>query len=87
MSFLTWILLGLTAGMIAQAVAGGRRHGCIFTIVLGVAGALIGGALFNLVGGDGSIDSFTWGSLLTAVIGAFILILISDGLSRGKGPQ
>ena len=58
MEIIVWIVLGLIAGAIAKAVMpGDDPGGIILTIVIGIAGALIGGFLWNLLtGNDGYGD-------------------------------
>ena len=51
MNILSWILVGLVAGIIAKLLMPGRDPGgCIITILLGIAGALLGGFLAGLFG-------------------------------------
>ena len=58
MSVFGWIVMGLLAGGLARVVVPARGQGCLYTIVIGVLGALIGGALATAAGiGDG-IDGF-----------------------------
>ncbi len=84
MTFLTWILLGLVAGAIAKLLMPGRDpQGCIITIVLGVVGALLGGWLATKLGWGGAVSGLNIPSLVTAVLGA-ILLLIIWRLIRGR---
>lgn len=85
MGFLAWIVTGFIAGALAQRVTGAERGGCISTIVVGVLGALIGGALFNAVGQRG-IGEFGLWSILVAFLGATLLLLVLQaiGLRRGR---
>ena len=54
MGILSWIVFGLIAGVIAKLLMPGRDPGgCIVTMLLGVAGAFVGGFLFRLVTWDG----------------------------------
>lgn len=75
MSILWMILLGLIAGAIAKLIMPGKDPGgIIVTIVLGIAGSLLGGFLFNAIGiGDG--DDATAG-LIGSVLGAIVLLAI-----------
>jgi uncharacterized membrane protein YeaQ/YmgE (transglycosylase-associated protein family) len=70
-----WILTGLIAGSFAQRVTGTERRGCLFTLVVGVLGAIIGGVLFQAVGSRGVAD-FSWWSLFVAFIGGSLLCLL-----------
>ena len=72
--FLGWIIIGALAGFIAKAIVPGREPGgCIVTILLGVAGALLAGFLGNALGwykpGDGA-------GFLAAIIGAVLILFI-----------
>src|SRR5260221_9728405 len=46
MGFLTWIVVGLVAGVLASLVMGGTGYGLIGDIIIGIAGAFIGGGVF-----------------------------------------
>lgn len=80
---LSWILFGLVAGVIAKLLMPGRDvGGCIITIVIGIAGALLGGFLATRLG-FGGISGFDFRSLVIAVIGSILLLLIFRAL-RGR---
>jgi len=70
-----WIITGLLAGSFAQRVTGTERRGCLYTLVIGVLGALIGGALFQAAGSHG-VSDFSWWSLFVAFIGGSALCLL-----------
>jgi len=57
---------------------GTEKKGCLGTIVVGILGALIGGALWRLATGDdtSAFDDFNWQSILVAFIGASALLLV-----------
>jgi uncharacterized membrane protein YeaQ/YmgE (transglycosylase-associated protein family) len=81
MSIFGWIVMGLLAGALARVVIPSRNQGCLFTIVVGVLGALIGGALSSWAGiGDG-ISGFNLGSIVIAFLGACLLLLVLQALS------
>ncbi|HEY8582368.1 MAG TPA: GlsB/YeaQ/YmgE family stress response membrane protein [Capillimicrobium sp.] len=70
------IILGLLAGFIAKALLPGDDPGGFFvTILLGLAGALIGYFIFTRLLGIGDNDMFDLGGLLGAIIGTMILLL------------
>lgn len=84
MTILAWIVLGLIAGAIAkQLMPGDQRGGIILTTLLGIAGALIGGYIGRALGYV-STEVFSWGSLLWAVIGSFLLLLIGGLLTKRR---
>jgi uncharacterized membrane protein YeaQ/YmgE (transglycosylase-associated protein family) len=82
-SWLAWIVVGLIAGAIASRVVAGRGFGCLADIVVGVAGAIIGGFLLStLFGASGTIGF--WGSLIVAFIGAAALLAVLKLVSGGR---
>lgn len=71
---LGWIIIGGLAGLIAKALMPGRDPGgCIVTILLGIAGAIVAGYLGRMMGiyGEGDPVGF-----IAAIIGAFIILFI-----------
>ena len=82
-SWIAWIIVGLIAGAIAARVVAGRGFGCLADIVVGVAGAIIGGFLLSsLFGVSGSVGFF--GSIVVAFIGAAVLLAALKLLSGGR---
>jgi uncharacterized membrane protein YeaQ/YmgE (transglycosylase-associated protein family) len=74
MGCLSWIVLGLIAGALAKLIMPGRDPGgIIITILLGIAGAVVGGFLGTLLG-FGDISGFDIRSVVIAVIGAIVLL-------------
>ncbi|RUR26041.1 GlsB/YeaQ/YmgE family stress response membrane protein [Vreelandella andesensis] len=74
MGFLAWILFGLIAGVIAKVIMPGKDPGgLIITILLGIAGAFVGGWIGSLVG-LGTMGDFSFGSFITAIVGALVLL-------------
>lgn len=80
MEVIAMIILGLVAGALAKLVMPGRDGGGILmTILLGVAGSLVGGFIFNAIGiGDGA----RWAGLFGSVIGAIVLLAIYRAMTR-----
>jgi uncharacterized membrane protein YeaQ/YmgE (transglycosylase-associated protein family) len=69
------IILGLVAGFIAKALMPGDDPGGFFvTILLGLAGALVGFFLFTELLGIGDNEAFDLGGLVGAIIGTMILL-------------
>jgi uncharacterized membrane protein YeaQ/YmgE (transglycosylase-associated protein family) len=83
MSILAWLLLGLIAGFIASKIVNKSGEGLILDIVIGVVGALVGGSLFNALGGVG-VTGFNLWSLFVAVIGAVISLLLYHAVTRRR---
>jgi uncharacterized membrane protein YeaQ/YmgE (transglycosylase-associated protein family) len=80
MGIIAWIILGMLAGAIAKAIYPGRQGGgLISTILLGVFGAFLGGALHSLIS-TGSLQlmgaSLTIPGIILATIGAIITIFL-----------
>jgi uncharacterized membrane protein YeaQ/YmgE (transglycosylase-associated protein family) len=74
---LSWILLGLIAGGIAKALMPGRDPGgCIITMLLGIAGAFVGGwigkTLFHVRLGK-FFDLRTW---ILAIVGSLVILIV-----------
>jgi uncharacterized membrane protein YeaQ/YmgE (transglycosylase-associated protein family) len=77
MGILSWIVLGLIAGALAKWLMPGRDGGgWIITMVLGIAGAFVGGYLGTMLGLGGGADGVNIGSIITATVGAFVLLFI-----------
>jgi uncharacterized membrane protein YeaQ/YmgE (transglycosylase-associated protein family) len=86
MSIVGWIVLGLIAGVIAKSLLGGRaKHGVVVTILIGIAGALLGGwaatKFFNIDATGGFFDLSTW---IIAIIGSVVLLLIYHAITSGS---
>ena len=79
MNILAWIVVGLIAGVLARWIVHDDRSGCLYTIAVGVLGALIGGALMHASGREG-INEFSLRSLLVAAAGAILLLLVLQAL-------
>lgn len=76
MSIIAWIVLGLIAGAIAKFLMPGRDPGGIFiTIIIGIVGAIIGGFIGSALG-FGDVTGVNFPSLLIAVLGSIILLII-----------
>ena len=82
MGIVTWIILGLIAGVIAQFLVGGG-YGIIGSIVLGIIGAVVGGFLAAQLG-FGTVDGIDLTSIVIATVGAIIVILVARALSGGR---
>lgn len=85
MNLLAWIVTGLLAGLLARWIVRDDRSGCLYTIAVGVIGALIGGALMNASGRKG-INDFDLRSILVAALGAIVLLLILRAIGGRRRP-
>jgi uncharacterized membrane protein YeaQ/YmgE (transglycosylase-associated protein family) len=83
------ILLGIIAGFLARALMPGKDPmGFFATILLGLAGAVVGFLLFTELLGIGDNQAFDLGGLIGAIIGAMILLGIYRAVAkpdRGRG--
>jgi uncharacterized membrane protein YeaQ/YmgE (transglycosylase-associated protein family) len=87
MGIISWIILGLVAGLIAKAIMpGDDPGGLVITILLGIVGALVGGfiasALFNAPIDKEFFDLATW---VAAITGALILLALYRVFAGGRG--
>lgn len=80
MNLLAWIVVGFVAGLLARWIVRDERRGCLYTIAIGVLGALLGGALTQWAGGDG-INDFNLRTVLVAALGAILLLLVLQAVS------
>ena len=79
MFFLWYLLIGLTAGWIANLIVKGSGSGFIINLMVGIIGGVLGGWLAGLIGW---IPVGTFGTLVASVIGAIVLLLIVSMISR-----
>jgi uncharacterized membrane protein YeaQ/YmgE (transglycosylase-associated protein family) len=76
LGIIAWIVLGLIAGGLAKLIMPGRDPGgIIVTMLIGIAGAIVGGFIFSLFGGGG-VSGLNLGSIIVAVIGALVLLAL-----------
>lgn len=82
MGILSWILMGLIAGVLAKFIMPGRDPGGLFvTVLIGIAGGFLGGYLGSLLG-LGTVTGFNLASLLLAVGGAVLLLILYRVIKR-----
>ena len=78
---LTWLIVGLIAGVLASFVLGGTGLGLIGDIIIGVCGAFVGGWLFQTLKVDVPIKGIG-GTILVAFVGAVLLLFIIKAITR-----
>lgn len=83
MNILTWLVVGLIAGVLASLVMGGTGFGIIGDIIIGIVGAFIGGWLFGAMGVAVPLGGIA-GTILVAFIGAVVLLFIIRLVKRGS---
>jgi uncharacterized membrane protein YeaQ/YmgE (transglycosylase-associated protein family) len=82
MGILSWILFGLVIGIIAKLLMPGRDPGgFIVTILLGIAGALLGGFIGRAMGFYGPNESAGW---IISILGAIILLALYRMMVRRR---
>ncbi len=76
MGILSWIVMGLIVGLLGKLVMPGKDPGgIIITVLLGIAGAFVGGFIGSRLG-LGTVTGFNVGSLLLAIGGAVLLLIL-----------
>jgi len=84
MGILSWIAMGLIVGALAKFIMPGKDPGgLIITILLGVAGALLGGWLGSRLG-IGTVSAFDLKSILIATGGAILILILYRILFQKK---
>jgi uncharacterized membrane protein YeaQ/YmgE (transglycosylase-associated protein family) len=84
MGLFSWIVLGLLARWVAGLVTGRRRGGCLTTSVIGIFGAIVGGAIANAAGYDGEITDLSLRSVGIAALGAAVLLVLFGAVDRRR---
>ena len=84
MGIISWIVVGLIAGLLAKLVMpGDDPGGFIVTTLIGMAGAVVGGFIIGIIGGAGATGFNIW-SILVATLGAIILLAIYRVFTGGR---
>ncbi len=73
MDIITWLVIGLVAGVLAALLVGGV--GLIGNIIVGIVGAFVGGWIFQQLGVTTPFSGLN-GTIFTAFVGAVVLLLI-----------
>ena len=81
MYFLWYLLIGLVAGWIASLIFKGSGSGLLVNLIVGLIAGLLGGWLVSLFGW---VPTGTWGTLLSSIIGAVVLLWIVSLFTRHK---
>ncbi|HKI03303.1 MAG TPA: GlsB/YeaQ/YmgE family stress response membrane protein [Thermoanaerobaculia bacterium] len=82
MDILTWLIVGLVAGVLASFVVGGG-FGLLGDIVIGILGAFLGGWLFRQLGVSTPFGGLA-GTIFVAFIGAIVLLLLLRLIRRAR---
>ncbi|MDD1796188.1 GlsB/YeaQ/YmgE family stress response membrane protein [Enterovibrio makurazakiensis] len=82
MGIISWIILGLLAGILAKWIMPGKDGGgFIMTTLLGIAGAVVGGWVSSLLG-FGTAGGLSLGSIVMATVGALILLFLYNRFAK-----
>jgi len=82
MGIFSWIIMGLIVGALAKFLMPGKDPGGLFvTILIGMAGAFVGGFVGAKIG-LGTVTGFNLGSLALATGGALVLLFIHRSVKR-----
>ena len=87
MTFILWIIVGGLIGWVASMIMGTNdKQGKFLNIIVGIVGAFLGGLLIAPLFGTGTINNydFSFGSLLTSLVGAVILLAILNFFRRRR---
>lgn len=84
MDILTWLIVGLIAGVLASLIVGGSGYGILGDIVVGIVGAFLGGILFRAAGWGTPFDGLA-GVIFVALIGAILLLVILHAVAGRRG--
>ena len=90
MGIIGWIVLGLLAGAIAKAIMPGDDPGGIFvTMLIGIAGAIVGGLIASALGIGELGDFFDIGTWIIAILGSLLLLAAYRAFAnrRGSAPR
>lgn len=79
MQFLYFLLIGLIAGFLAGLILHRRGYGLLGNLIIGVLGALAGGFLFKFLG---LAATNTLGSIISATVGAIVVLLIVGAIKK-----
>ena len=85
MGIIGWIILGLLAGAIAKALLpGDDPGGIIVTMLIGIAGAIVGGFIASALNIGDLGDFFDIGTWLIAIVGSLLLLVAYRAITRGR---
>lgn len=80
MGFFSWVFVGLIAGFLGRSIVGDEKSGCLYTIAVGVLGAILGGWLMQSIDHKG-VTEFGIRSVLVAALGSVLLLLVLQAIS------
>lgn len=87
MQILGLIVIGIVIGVLARLVLPGRqRIGMLMTVLLGIAGALVGGIVASAIG-EGDIFELNFIGTIVGIAAAALLIAVAEGLGTGDAQR
>jgi len=87
MQILGLIMIGIVIGVLARLVLpASQRIGMLMTVLLGIAGALVGGIVASAIG-EGDIFELNFIGTIVGIAAAALLIAAAEGLSTGDSPR
>ena len=81
MSLIAWIILGIIAGFLGSKIVNQTGEGLVRDLLLGIVGAIAGGWIFSLFG-QGGVTGLNLYSLVVAVVGAVVFLLVYHAVRR-----
>lgn len=85
-SFIVWIIVGALAGWIASKIMNtDAQMGAFANIIVGILGALLGGWMVGLFGVNVAAGELSIPSILTAILGAVVLLAIAKAVMGRRG--
>jgi uncharacterized membrane protein YeaQ/YmgE (transglycosylase-associated protein family) len=83
--FVSFVLFGLVAGLVARVVTPGRQAiGCLATVAVGIVGAFLGGLMGDVLFGHRIRVGWHLSSFLLSVAGAVVLLLVLQAVAGGR---
>jgi uncharacterized membrane protein YeaQ/YmgE (transglycosylase-associated protein family) len=84
MNLITWLVVGLVAGILASAAMRGSGFGLVGDLLLGIAGAVVGGWGFAELGWRAPLSGLA-GVILVAFLGAVVVLAVGRALKLAAG--
>ncbi len=85
LSIVTWIITGAVAGYVSSLLLKAQRTGCLIKIVIGIAGAFLGGFVMQFIMPSGLIPGIPFlNQIVTAILGSILLLIILEIILPGK---
>ena len=82
MGLISWVVVGTIAGLLARRIVPGPDPGrFVVTVILGMAGASVGGFMVGVIGGAGATGFNIW-SIFVATLGAVLLLYVYGFVAR-----